>query len=161
MDIRDWPINRIMQLPDCCFGRRWPVGMSKLLVQAGAFFDITKAPLPDRFCVWGVNAIGKYTSGSDVQITLAMGDELPATDALFNDMPLLFPEIESLNGTRGAFDTCYISQRMIENIKVPVMGTGRRIVARFLRETASSLGVSCSVIISSIPNEVPDWLLKQ
>ncbi|GAI86378.1 unnamed protein product, partial [marine sediment metagenome] len=29
MDIRNWSLDQVMQLPDGCFGRRWPIVFSE------------------------------------------------------------------------------------------------------------------------------------
>ena len=52
MDIRNWPMNRIMQLPDCCFSRRWPVGVSWLGEAVSVGYDISEAGLPERCVIW-------------------------------------------------------------------------------------------------------------
>ncbi len=54
MDIRNWPLSQIMQLPDAAFGRRWPVGLAYAFAGAGAEFDISEAALPERFVIWEV-----------------------------------------------------------------------------------------------------------
>lgn len=160
MDIRNWPMSRVMQLPDWCFGRRWPVGVRAAIPGAGAVFDMSDVQLPDRFVIWEVVAIQRYAAGSSVEVTLATGLQVPANDAAFDELPLLFPQINSVTGRLGALDLVYLTSSIYVKVKVPIVGQGSHIVGRFIRTVGTGIGIQVSVIISSIPREVPDWLIS-
>ena len=54
MRIDNWPLDRIMRLPDWCFGRRYWVGQYLYGLGGGIAYGIAEEPLPDKFVVWGV-----------------------------------------------------------------------------------------------------------
>lgn len=160
MDISGWPINKIMQLPEHVFGRRWPVSVAFVLAGAAAKFDMADSKLPDGFVIWGITIIHRWASSSNMEVTLATGEQLPAADVAFNQLPLLFPEIKSANGKLGSIESIYQASNVINRLKVPVVNNGTRLIGRFIRTVGSSVGGQVILTVSSIPNEVPDWLLK-
>ncbi|GAH72945.1 unnamed protein product, partial [marine sediment metagenome] len=54
MDVRNWPADRIMQLPDHCFGRRWLVSVIGARSEIGPAFDISEAGLPEWTVIWNL-----------------------------------------------------------------------------------------------------------
>ena len=160
MDIRNWSIDRIMKLPESAFGRRWPIAVTYLLAGAAAKFDIADTKLPDGFVIWEVMIEMRWASSSNMEVTLATGEQLPASDAVFNQLPLVFPQIKTPSGQLGAMEAMYNSSYAIRKMKVPVVNNGSRLIGRFIRTIGSSVGGACILVVSSIPKEVPDWLLK-
>jgi len=52
MDTSNWGDGRIMQLPDWCFGRRWPISCAAT-VSAGLYrWQLSPSRLPERMVVW-------------------------------------------------------------------------------------------------------------
>lgn len=158
MDIRNWPLGRIMQLPDNCFGRRWPIGLYGTLTDADAAFDIAEFALPERTVIWEVSLVHCGGLGMSVDVAFALGDHLPASDAEFNVMESLCSGIISSNGRRGHFEIPSIAQITYSMLRIPVAVSGRRIVARFIRGPGAAANAAAVITISSIPNEVPDCL---
>ena len=127
-----------MQLPDNCFGRRWPVGVYTFEMSVGTYYDISEAGLGDRCVFW--NLFG-YAAGSTMGWTVfsfALGDQLPVNDAefdalepLFSDVGLLLPPRREL-AVGGATGPVFLPMRL------PVQAQGRRIVGRFDIQGASS-----------------------
>jgi len=148
-----------MQLPDWCFGRRWPIGVAAIIPAAAAVFDITEFALPDKMVVWEVIANFRYQSAAEVEFNLALGNHLPANDAEFNQLELLMPGIISPFGNRGAFETSYLFAYQSFKMRLAIESTARNLVGRFIRRVGNAEAATCNVIISSVPREVPDWLV--
>lgn len=161
MDISNWPIGDILQLPRFIFGRRWMVGTARNLVGAAAHYSISDAMLPDKFIIWEMSIQSKFASSSSIQVTLATGMELPTTDAQFYHLPLVFPDVRSVGGVSGSFDAVYLDSNIVKGCKIPIMNSGRYLVGRYIRTVGTGVGCQINLIISSVPREVPDWFLKQ
>lgn len=161
MNIRNWPFDRIMQLPDWCFGRRWPIGLQAVLTDDAPVFDISEAALPETTVIWELAIQNLSILASALIVTLSIGDQLPASDAAFNVCELVFPGIESTTGVRGAVDVMDRGALCSRRLRIPVATAGRRLVGRFLRDTGSAVGGQAIIVVSSIPTEVPDWLCSQ
>lgn len=158
MDIRNWPLGSIMQLPDCCFGRRFLVSVTPTTPSGGTGWDISEIALPERFVIWEF-----FSWWSSVELVffswrLALGDMLPSTTAEMDDLQPLFPGL----GLQGAEPRTLIPPPslffMRWQLRVPVQAAGRRLIME-LSAVATKTGiVTAGIIVSSLPTEVPDWL---
>ncbi len=158
MHINDWPMDRIMQLPDSFFGRRWMVGLGFTLAGAGAVFDISEAALPDRCIVHEISLAAESVNNATIHIRLGLGDILATSDAEFAAHELLFGGITSRDGDRGEFEVSANAGQNIMRIREPITAQGRRLSGRAIRDLGTSVGGTVILVISSIPNEVPDCL---
>ena len=160
MNIRDWPLDRIMQLPDHCFGRRWPIIFS-LKEPYELYFYISEMALPDYCVLWelyvcssGVAAVGPPPTLWDVDVSFKLGDRLPANLVEFTAMEDIFTGADEIvNGNRVVRPVLNLSMRM------SIHSAGRRVVVR-VDQTGYNAPVSIGLVISSIPMEVPDCLLS-
>ncbi len=160
MDIRNWPLDRIMQLPDHCFGRRWPVGLGFTLATGAAEYDMAEGALPDRMVVWGVNITAEGSPTATNHIELAMGDRAPKTEAEVELLEKIFTGIKASDGDFGQFEATPAGGSMLTNLRMPVASQGRRLVGQCKRHVGASVAATIIIIISSIPNEVPDCLFS-
>ncbi len=158
MDIRNWPMDKIMQLPDCCFGRRWPISVGVSDVAAATHYDISEAALPERCVVWSMFFIPHTTTAAHTRVTLSLGDVLPTTDAQFDALEPVFRDLGCWDGNRRVFCVHVYVTGLILPIRQPVLSSGRKLVGRFEVAAVSPYPIVVGVIISSIPTEVPDWL---
>ena len=158
MDIRNWPMDKIMQLPDHCFGRREMLQLAVDLTGAGSVYSLNPAGLPDKMVIWEVNAAVRAVLASTIHIGLALGEQLPASDAEYNALELVFPNVISSDEDRGEFELCVNSAFSITRIRFPVIAQGRRLIAKFTRHQGNATEGVIAVVFSSIPNEVPSWL---
>ncbi len=158
MDIRNWPMDMIMQLPDSAFGRRWPIGLGFTMTGDGAVFDISDISLPDRMIIWGLSFAQHGGSTATNHLSLALGDVLPTSDAEFNLLELLFSSVKASDGEIGQFEAVTVNNNVVPLIRQPVNTNARRLVGRSIRHVGASLGIAVVLIVSSIPNEVSSWL---
>ncbi len=160
MDIRDWPIDRIMQLPDCAFGRRWPIRLAKILEDGNAVFDLAEAALPERCVIWEVGFLTVGAFGVSAETGLSLGELLPTSEAQFRALELVFSGVDSPISGRGHFEVAADGWAGVMTLRQPMQPAGRRLVARFIRHRGSALSAGIIVVVSSIPTEVPDWLIS-
>lgn len=160
MDIRDWPLDRIMQLPDHCFGQKRIVSVHTVTAGMAPLFDISEAGLSDRCVVWEIFLAYTYGTVIFVNISLALGDRLPANDAEYLALEQLFRDF----GVRVAGYRYYQVGGPDGFARIPlrqlVLAQGRRLVGRFVRNSDIELQAIAGLVVSSIPTEVPDCLLS-
>lgn len=134
--------------------------MNMTLVGAGYVFDMAEMKLPDRFVLWEVHWGIEYNPGASCDIGIAMGERAPANVAEFNGMEMLLPEITSRMNGKGWRNTFYIPPSPIVNIRKLVPAQGRRLIGAGVRVLTASTAAVATIVISSIPREVPDWLVS-
>ena len=85
MEIRNWPMDRIMQLPDHCFGRRFSVIFSGSVGAFGTSYFISELSLPDRCVLWELNMFSRTATADipfgQIRYSFKLGTKLPASDA--------------------------------------------------------------------------------
>ncbi len=158
MDIRDWSLDKIMQLPDCCFGRRWPITLKATGIGPGPVFDISEAGLPEKCVIWELCIIGLADLNSYGTFGLRLGDVLPTTTAEFEAYEMLF---KSGPGSTGALSEIGVSSMSSVNwnrLRLPILAAGRRLVLGIRAGILLAVATEVTIVVSSIPTEVPDWL---
>lgn len=160
MDIRNWPMDKILQLPDGVFGRRWPVSVSAKGTGPIPTFDIAEMAFPERIVVWEVQYNGWRVDPNVVQtVRIGLADQLPVTVAV---MDTSAPFLRSLGFVVGGLTAFYLPNSgnlIFPNLKVGVETGGRRLVGYFVT-LSTDWDVWLTVTVSSIPTEVPDCLLS-
>lgn len=157
MDISRWSEAEIMQLPDHLFGKRWMIGCAEIIQDGLVHFAITMAPLPEWTVFWRYRLHDSSAELALIHTSLRLGDHLPATDAEFYELELLFPQ-----GNRLAqSDFVHYAQKdegfdmTMRDLKKT---SGRRIIMRNLRVAGAALHViMANFEISSVPRSLPEW----
>lgn len=160
MDIRNWPLGRIMQLPDHCFGRRWAVSVAQANEASQTNYDISEVALPDVGVMWEVGIYGFGAIGQLCTIRLAIGDQLPAAAA---EMDRLEPLIMGL-GFQGAdprrIRLQWATPMVAVDLRMPIQAQGRRLVMEVVTDAGQVMDVICVIVVSGVPTEVPNCLLS-
>jgi len=160
MDIRDWPLDKIMQLPDCCFGRKFQVSCQCRAPDGVATWDISESTLPEVFVLWGVYIIVVYSNESDNWIRIAYGDQLPTTEAMMDAYEPVLPGF-GRTGAEPRRIYIYSNQGTTAlKLRKPVAAAGRRLVLEAKPQAAKSMNLQVAIVVSSIPKEAPDWLIS-
>ncbi len=160
MDIRKWPFDRIMQLPDHCFGQRYLVTIEGIVADAPNQYFISKGTLPEQCVVWGVTLA---TVAPEVVIvgflSFGLSDVLPTSVAEFaaSDVFIRGLGFEWLNRPALIFQN-HMSYKI--TLRQHVYSASRRIVAELTKGGAMTGEMFAAFEISSIPTEVPDCLLS-
>lgn len=159
MDTRKWSLDRIMQLPDWCYGRRWWIGTYVGTSTNVVTFFTIEDRLPDRFILWSLIYNGsKWTAATGVNLTLRLAtaglddDSFWQATRLFHQIALEKNVYEIyFNAKTGLY---------LQNMRTVHEARGLRIcgAAKHVDETATCENF-CAVLISAVPKEIPDWLV--
>lgn len=160
MDIRNWPLDRIMQLPDCVFGRRWPVICGGVVETETDVYSIVRTAIPDRAVIWEILVSTKTTVSIIAFFEFAWADQLPTTAAQWSRQEKMFPCQGVLDGVdyniAGGGGVGY----HITRLKLPSPAAGLRPAFRLDGASSDAAELCVTFIISSVPTEVPDWLIS-
>lgn len=156
----NWPLDRIMRLPDWCFGRRYWVGGYCGATGGTVFYNMSEENLPDKFVVWGVFISCRSPCCLEaIRLTMRLGDHVPVDVADTNAMERLFKNISAPNITYEFYVTpngvvwVNAQRQLIES-------AGRRMCFVVNGDQTIEYEMTIGVQISSMPKEVPDWLVK-
>ena len=160
MNIQNWGIGQIMELPDWCFGRRWPISVGGQGSDGVPEYDICEEGLPDMCVIWEVYTVTSSVSIDFGRIELRLGDHLPANRAEFAAFELLFPGIVDRHHVRSRLMVALGGLSCMCKLRMPVAAQGRRLVGEFSSEAVGVVKSVAGLTISSIPKEVPGWLVS-
>lgn len=161
MRIDNWPMDRIMRLPDWCFGRRWFVGTYQGSVNGTVHYNISAEQLPDKFVVWG--AFMSCMSPSMLQalrMTMRLALQAPVSVETTRVMDRVFKDISEPNivyefacPQNGCF--------WLKAERTLIESAGRRLVVVTNGDAAIAYEATAAIQISALPKEVPDWLFSE
>lgn len=160
MDIRGWSLNKIMQLPDSCFGARWWVGDYLGSTTGSVDYRGGEEILPRPFVVWGVMVSARSPACLEaLRLTIRLGGSTVSTVAAAKSLDRLLKGIsvadilyEFYVNSNGA--TWIGCERQL------VDPNGRRLVMVANGDQVIQYEMTVGVLISAVPTEVPDWLVK-
>jgi len=160
MDISKWPLDKIVQLPDFCFGRRWFVGMIFGKDGPGMDVAVSDEPLPNRMVVWALFCSGRQAEMTSWEITYRLTSNLIETSATIDKLvkvfrgmghPSFVNEIWSQSGTP-------VYWRGLRNF---VEAQGRRLCMGLTTNDGTGYReFAAGLLISAFPREVPDWVVS-
>ena len=160
MDISRWPLDKRMELPDWCFGQKWWIG-DTVMTQAAAdkYFFMSDAP-PDIFVVWDVLIISDLIEQpKPMGITLCLCNEAPVA----GNISVLTRLLRQL-GTSAELHqihTCTANPMHLGPMKTIVEANNQGIGGVItVSGVAGAVFHTIGVLVSSIPKEVPDWVVS-
>ena len=160
MDISKWPIDKIMQLPDHCFGRKFVVSCAIRVVPEATVWDISEIALPNVFVLWQLQIYPYGFTTADSRLRIALGDKLPTSETTMNGYIPLISDL-GMGGTKPR--RIYLFQRtgtFILFMRMPISAQGKRLVIEGHAEADANANVSVQIVVSAIPKEIPEWLLS-
>jgi len=160
MNIEKWEIERIMQLPDWCFGKQWQVSVMAWASGGVASFDISEDAYPDRMVLWHVGLWCYYAVGADQYIKLALGHQLPTDDAAFMLCEPLLRGIGRSGPDPRRIELFSNAPSPTIPLRMPIEAQGKRLVVEAYAAAEKYIRVHVITVISSMPKEVPDWLIS-
>ena len=160
MRIDDWPLERIMRLPDWCFGQRWPVGLYAATDAIGSVWDMAEIPLPDRCVLWEFTCYTSLIMNADTVFKVAIGHQMPTTAVQMNLLEPLMPGV-GVQGTspRPIHGNAY-ALISVTRLKKVIESAGRKVILQLTLGTALEQDLQVIMVFSSLPREVPDWLIS-
>lgn len=160
MNISNWPLGQLMQLPDHCFGRRYMVYCTSRPSGQATGFDIAEIAFPEVCVIWELLIDCTVSADKRFIFRITLGDQLPTTEAMvLANEPLIMglgeqgPEPREIHLKGG---------RVVRwnKLRFPIRTSGRRLVCQFENtDTLSAIG-AVSVVCSSVPREIPDCLIS-
>ena len=160
MDISKWSLDKIMELPDWVFGKRWWVGTYIGTSGASTSYFMIEESVPDKFVLWDVlvNVVGS-AAAIKVNLSLRLTRQAPTGSNIKTFRRLL----TNFSNRAQFYDVHLPSAGSIH------LGPMRNLVEadndriggalKFVGETATNENtVAC--LISGIPREVPDWVVS-
>ncbi len=160
MDVSRWPLDRIMQLPDWCFGRRFPVFLFAYGGIGEDAWDIAELGLPDRCVLWEIVMWPVGVWAATDSFRLALGDQLPTSIAMMSSLdPLLHGMGQQGAEPRTIRSIPYDTMR-IRQLKMLIESHGRRPILEISPADETALAMNVALVFSSIPREVEDWLVS-
>jgi len=160
MDIRKWSIHKKMALPDWCYGPRWWIGDFVATTAAGvAYFFFSDLP-PDNFVVWDVIVSqGGYAAATKIDLTLCLCRQAPVV----GDIKTLTRLLRQFGTPGQAYDMHFPPNTLSH------LGPMRTFVeanndgiggALILPSETANCETTIAVLISSLPKEVPAWVVS-
>lgn len=160
MDVSQWGLGDIMQLPDCCFGRRWPIAVTLNLDTGARDYVISDTGLPEVGVIWAAWLTGGGLTFGTQSAVLRLGDELPATAAAFGLLEPLFRGIEGLAEVRSEIWGSAMGVGVVIPMRLPVASGGRRLVCELFNPGTQYSRVQAGIVVSGVPRGVPDCLVS-
>lgn len=160
MDISKWSIEQIMQLPDCAFGQRFPVFVSQSVTGENTAWDMSELSIPSRVVLWSVDVVIVESSSALTWYRLGLGDMKPVSLAEMDGSKDLLMGY-GREGSRprrvyGLHAGGFVSHKL-RQYKEP---QGRKLIIEVHSTADKTMAVRAGVIVSTIPREVPDWLIS-
>jgi hypothetical protein len=149
-----------MQLPDWCFGRRYLVSLFLQSTGGNITFDISEIALSDITVLWNV-AYQWY--GEALEITwfkLVLGDQIPANVAEFDALEPLIPGFGAQGAEPRTIHCVGLDGQVSIPLRMPIFAQGRRPVLSLVHSGMALRPFQVQLTFSSIPTEVPDWLVS-
>ncbi len=160
MDIRDWSLDKIMQLPDCAFGRRWPVACAVESSSESDVYAIVETGVPDRAVIWEICFSGPVAVTLAFLFEFAWADALVTSPAQWSALQKMFPCQGIQDGVDFNLSGPAGSGPALRALKLPAPAAGLRPSMRVdMSSTTDKIVVACFVV-SSMPREVPDCLFS-
>lgn len=123
-------------------------------------WDIAEIAFPEKAVIWEltVEIVGAFEPGDNFRI--ALGDQLPTTEAQMDALEPLFPG----TGQQGPEPRRMLMQlytgTSMRQLKMPIQASGRRMIVEVTPVGAAEKPVVVKIIVSSLPTEVPNWLIS-
>lgn len=160
MRIDNWPLDRIMRLPDWCFGRRWWVGCY-VGDTGGRYADyFVEEGLPDKFVVWGVLFAARSPNCLEALRSTIRLIQMGGFDP--NGMAAAERLLKGIS-TPGILYEFYVNSNGVTWINAEreiIESNGRRIAVAGNGDQTIAYEMTIGVLISALPKEVPDWLIS-
>lgn len=158
MDVSKWPLGRIMELPDWCFGKKWWVGVNigTLLGEAVPF--LVDESVPDVFVLWDVIVMSAAATGQTrTDLTIRLCRAAPTTANVLTLRRLL----RGLSQPNKMYELQFPKEiamhlgpmkNLVEARNDKIGGIFKRLGATDTQEA------QLAFLISGIPREVTDYL---
>jgi len=160
MDISNWGIGRIMQLPDYCFGRRFLVSCTVQGGDAAAAWDISEVALPERCVIWEMRAFCDSTGVDLTSWRMALGDQLPATTAIMDGLEPLINGLGIQGPGPRAIDMSFEGKLIWNRLRQNINAASRRLIIEATGALGKTPIVTVGIVVSGVPRSIPDMIVE-
>lgn len=160
MNISEWPLSKIMQMPDEAFGSRWLVGGEVRPTEEQRLWTISPLAFPETIVVWELYMTAWTEATARAVFRIALGDQIPISTAMMNALEPVFPGIGYLGPQPQEIHLKDYPFLGLRKIRMPVKTSGRRLVIEYFNSGAATSLMTCILTVSSVPREVPDCLIS-
>jgi len=160
MDIRNWPMERIMQLPDWCFGRRWLISKNGGATVGVPQYFISQESFAEKGVIWAMFVNTNTTAALNrLNIGLAYADVVPVDNLTFMAKQ---PVFSGLRETNTMIDICVNGQQTMywSNIRKSTEPPARKMAICTQSFGGGAVNFVIGLVVSGVPKEVPDWLIS-
>ena len=161
MNTSNWGDGRIMQLPDFCFGRRWPI-QSTGNPAAGLYeWVLNPSSLPERMVVWSAYMAVRQATWALGHAAFKLAEHIPANVAEFRTMESVFKEMQGPNLGESEIIVGGMGAQTQIHCRHLVRTTARRLMFGFYNPSGTESWCIAGLVISSVPRSVPDWVVER
>jgi len=123
-------------------------------------WDISELALPDRSIIheFTLNGFGAY--GSAASVRLAIGDQLPTTVAEMSRLEPLFAGMGFQGPEPRTIPISAPAIFRLSRLKMYLPAQGRRLILEGVTIAAVVADIMVAIVVSAVPNEVPDCVLS-
>ena len=159
MNISDWPLDKIMQLPDHMFGRRFLISATVEIATGITGWDISDLAFPEMCVIWEYRAYCSKKTVTLVGVRMALGDQLPTTTAQMDALDPLFNGYGVQGAEPRRIPTDIYRSNELRNIRMPLAAGGRRLIIEFTQAEAGGNFYAVELVVSSVPKDIPECLI--
>jgi len=160
MDISKWSVGKIMQLPDWCFGARWWVGEYMGSTGGEVYYRGGEEVLPQRFVLWGILISARSVNCLEaLRLTIRLAGSAVATVA---DAKMLERLLKGVSISDILYEF-YVNQNGVTWVgceRQLVEPNGKKLSLVTNGDQSIAYEMTVGILISDLPTEVPDWLVK-
>ena len=156
MDIRQIPKHRIAQLPNHFFGEQMPIGISQNISSSGTAYQLSTLGLSEWTMLWQVSVYAAMHVSGFMSVGLALGDQLPTSDAEFFALEPLLPGIVDIINNRSIMYFTWSLPAPTIFMRKIIHTAGRKLVMRVFNSSTANRQMSALIVVSSVPTEIPD-----
>jgi len=160
MDIRNWPMERVMQLPDWCFGRRWLISRNGATAVNVTNYWLSQETFAEKGVIWALFVNANTTDVKNrLNIGLAYADVAPVDNATFMAKEPVFPGLREPNTVA---DLCIDSQQCTywADLRKQSTPPARRLAICTAAFGIGTVNFTIGLVVSGVPKEAPDWLIS-
>lgn len=157
MDISKWPMEKIMQLPRCVFGRSYIVSCSAYVTNNNTAWDMSEISFPPIGVIWQIMFFCHVASTWDGRFRVAIGSQVP-TSIVMMDLNEEFIIGYGRQGTkpRRIFSYQYLGEEKYD-VRQIIHAQGKKLILEVFAPTDKETRVRVGVVVTGIPKELPEW----
>lgn len=150
-----------MQLPDCCFGPRWPIGVDMRVSGTAIVLQMSDGVFPDKAVIWEVLIDSDSPSVGHFYFLMGYAEDINYSLAEFYNVPPILRGVSRQGHVNNLFECDTYFKIALRNLKIPVETQNKHLVVLLRNTDLIVVAFRVWITVSSIPTEVPDWMVSE